>query len=50
VLVKATKKLFHVEDGENNINPKHEHYSYLLNGVVSENMTTVTMKDNRNLK
>jgi hypothetical protein len=43
VLVKTRKKLLHVEDGENIIYPKHEHYSYLLYGVVSKNMTTVTL-------
>jgi hypothetical protein len=49
VLAKALKKLLHVENG-NNIYPKNVHYSYLLNGVVSKNMTTGTMKDNRYLK
>jgi len=47
VLAKAMKKLLHVENGDNNIYAKNEHYSYLLNGVVSKNMTTGTLKDNR---
>lgn len=50
MLAKAMKKLLHAENGDNNIYPKNEHYSYLLNGVVSKNMTTGTMKDNRYLK
>jgi hypothetical protein len=33
VSAKAMKKLLHAENGDNNIYPKNEHYSYLLNGV-----------------
>jgi hypothetical protein len=50
MLAKAMKKLLHVEDRGNNIYPKNEHYSCLLNGFVSKNMTTGTLKDNRYLK
>jgi len=50
MLAKAMKKLLHAENGHNNTYPKNEHYSYMLNGVVSKNMTTRTMKDNRYLK